>query len=576
VAHFEQTVSEEDSYLSPVSQGLLQEYADDIRSQDASRWVGAAMRLEKELDADFKFNLAAFRQSVLTNVRELQPLHWTRLLRPSVASLLSVRDDGYQLVKARSAFESAVQRMVEESQTLPELLTKYERRLGHLPLHPELSAGAVVGRWLVGHPDEISWPRLCEWEQEAPLMPWRLHAIQIVLANPSLLTEDEHELFWDKLVALLQPDREGKAPSPLVTALALEADLARHYFQYLESRTVGMDVDRLATVAWWAASTVTNVVAEHAARAADPTAFLEQIRQGSLGPELEKSCSTWQMIHPCSGGSTIRFATMFVRQPRILGLMLAFEDRIDKLLIKALSLEHRKIVTAEFVEYLLGCFPLGSKAAEQAIWAFDSPFLTTFKQWVGIALDKRALAEHQEPIALAKALDDADQRHNALKDLSVIDDPARTHVAHLFHVLACTSDADADRLWRLAVDKDWREGCFQRLGPAALQALFSGMIELRYRVKDARDAEISHWFAEGVEASEQDAGRRSLFFGLTIVASAITGTVSAIRRLVGGPPKGVLVKDISYWQTEAEVMLPLAPPVLAARLRDILSSLRGI
>lgn len=575
LAHFEQTVGKDVSYFSPLSESLLREYADDIRNEDASRWVGAAMRLEKELDADFKFNLAAFRQGILTNVHELSKAHWSRLLRPSVASLLSVSDDGYELLKSREAFESAVGQMVEESETLSLLLTRYVRRFGHLLLHQNLSIGAVVQRWFRDHPNESLLPALRTWKRETADVVSPVHVCEIFLLNQDVLSELEQRQLWDELVAMLERQPEGGTLTATVAALALEADLARHYFQYLEARTVSMNVDRLATVAWWAAHTVANVVAEGAARAADPAAFLERIRDKSLRPELEASNFAWQMIHPSSGDSSVRFATMFVRQPRILHILIVTGNCIQQLPMKTLSAEHRSTITEAFGGYLMGCFPLEQKPSEQAVWAFDCSLLLSFKQWAANVLDPVALGKQQALIALCEVLADVDQRRDALKGLPDAGDPVQTFVAHVFRVLACASGVGAEQLWALAVDKDWREGCFRGFGQEALEALFFGIMELRRRREEVRDIDISHWFADAVQASGEDKERRSWFFGLMITASAVTGTVSAIRRIVAGATEPDLAEDIASWRRHADGMLPSAPPLLAMRLRDILSSLRA-
>ncbi len=249
--------------------------------------------------------------------------------------------------------------------------------------------------------------------------------------------------------------------------------------------------------------------------------------------------------------------------------------RVNELPTRVLNAEQRTAITEAFAGYLLGCFPLGQDTPEQATWAFDCPLLPTFKQWMAVALDDATRAEHQGLITLGDGLANSEQRCDALKGLSTVEEPVQTLLAHLFHVLAHTSAADAEYLWDLVKDAEWRSTCFETLGHEAIQGVFSGIMELWGRRTDAKDADVSHWFADGAERSTQDANRRSMFFGLTIVASAVTGTVSAVRRLRSGPAGGVLPKDVSDWASRAEAMLSTAPPLLAARLRDILSSLRN-
>lgn len=575
LTHFESATGEADSFLSPFSQNLLREYGDDLRSEDTDRWLAAAMRLEQELDTDFTFSLAAFRQGVLIGLREIQDAHWAHVLRPSVASLLSVHDDGYGLIKSRDGFLSTVRRMVEESATLDELLTRYEGQLGHLPLCPDLSIGAAAHLWLKDQPCDVRWETLREWEQQAPLSLRRLLICQIALLNPSVVAEDERDQFWDDFTALVNAQREDDASSQFGPVLALEADLARHYFQYLESRTVGMDVELLATVAWWAANAVSIVLVEYASHAKDPLATIRRIRDDALQRALDVSSAAWQMSHPYSGRASIRYATLFDKQPRILGLLLAMEGRLGQLPIEALRPEQRETITEGLVTRQIMCFPVRAETSEKAVWAFDRPFAPVFTEWTTVVLDEAAAAKHEGLLALSDTLTDFDALRQSLTDLSHADANAQAFIAHLFCVLANGPDCDAEQLWEFAVNAAWPRDCLCRLDEGALPALFTGIMDLQQRVGGGKDVEVSHWFADAAEAPGLGAERQSVLFGMTVVASAITGTVSAIRRLVQKPVGGDLADNISHWQSQVEAMLPIVPPELAARLRDILSSLRS-
>lgn len=233
LTHFERELNSRSPYLSPLSQHLLTEYADDVRSDSIDRWLRAAMRLESEFDSDFKLNLAGFRTGIQIGNCEVQQHHWSRLCKPSVASILSIDDDGWCLIKPKDSRARAIEEVVNASKSLSQLLCEHDRLLGHLPLHASLDVGTVACQWLKRRENSGTWADLNRWAQSSPHPVRKVQACLVAIANPSLIPPEECETFWRTIVALSTPESAGDQERLDAEILEFEADLARFYFAIL-------------------------------------------------------------------------------------------------------------------------------------------------------------------------------------------------------------------------------------------------------------------------------------------------------------------------------------------------------
>ena len=359
LAHLER----EPSALTPLSQRVIAEYAEDIRATNIDQWLPAAMRAERVIDLDFKLNLAGFRIGAQLRNRETQQHYWSRLMRPSLESLLSVNDDGYRLIKPVDAASNAIATSLDSAATVKEALSRYDEAIGHLPLHASLDIGTAMKLWLRRRDVPDLWDALREWGTSSA-HPIRMFQASIVaVANQALLPPAAHEWLWSTVRGLVAPRGNDASDELNAAILQLDADLARYYFRHIELRVPGFDVDRVATVSWWASRLVSGVIADQAKAESEPIELVRRVSEQALRPMLQRSELEWHAGHPQSGHASIRFGTLFCRQPRELALLIRLHGVIDALASEDLNGEDAEAITGAFVGHQIGCFPIENGGA---------------------------------------------------------------------------------------------------------------------------------------------------------------------------------------------------------------------
>lgn len=556
--------------LTPISRQVLAEYAEDIRSADIDRWLTAAMRTERVLTSDFNLNLAGFHIAGDLNDQQLQQHYWVHVTQGCLDSLLSMNSDGYRLVKPSGQRQRAIEALVEGKDSAFQALCAYDNSLGHLPLHAECDIGTAMKLWRHGRPVPNLLDVLREWCNSSAHPVRVVQAAIVGVANQDELTPAGRVWLRDTLVGLVSPC-DGSSPETLgKSILELEADVARYYFRVIEMRVPGLDVDRIATLSWWAARKIADVIATQVARTKDPIDCVLSIHKSAIQPMAQQSEFEWHASHPRSGSSSIRYGTLFCLQPRILGLLIRLSGAAE-MLGQDIGRDKADRIAQAFVRHHIRCFPIETSTLDNAVWAFDASLGPAFLEWAESMCDGPDRERLVRLAEAAAAAADTGQLVAEMKSLSRAPDITRMFFAHLFQVGAyCRSDA-AGPLWQLAMDVEWRKETFEQLSVECLQPLFDGIMELARRVDDDRVLELPHIFAEQYEKHEADSERRSLLFAMTVLASAAVGRVSAIRRIV--TRTGRDRESISYWREQIRDMLPVSPPTLQGRLRDVLSSL---
>ena len=571
----ETTIATPGGFLCPLSANLLQEYATDIRSDDPSRWVGASMRLDGELSRDFKLNLAGFRQVLATRFDAGIQDRWKQLQTPSIAGLLSIADDHYQLLKSQKASSDFFQELLDNSKTLDDLLTGFEAALGHLPLHPNMNIGAIVRRWRALHSNHGTLQDLHAWTRTAHKATRYVHACNVLIMNPEMLDTTDGSRFWCEFASLLAGIPVHDALHTTRAILAIEADLARFYLQHLEGHTISMDVDRLATVSWWAAHQLSEIIAEDALTKTNPDSYLSDLDKKTLPDILGDAHNIWLMTQSPVSDSRIRYATLYAEQPRLLGLLISIHQQGKSLPFNALSDEHRNTITEVFDRALIMCFPLETEDAPQETWAFDQPLLPAYKTWTQNALDDDALAERKRLVEVSNSLTTRQQRLDALRQLPNPKQKVHTFLVHLFHLLAVTSDADAQGLCQLAEDAQWCDAVLRSLESPELDIWFKGMLEVCRRADTVLPERLVSCLAGVAHNSSETRERRAACFELSIITAAALGRPTALRGLTTPSAQRDFADVIQRWQDYIPRIIPNAPPLLGARLRDVLSSLRS-
>ena len=307
--------SEPDPWLSPSSLAALREYSDAVKNQESKVWVPAACRLHELLEGDFLLQLAGFRQLSHTKLDEARASAWARILKPSVSSLLSITNDGYEVIRRPDAAKRILESLIDQADSLPTLVESYCGTFGHLPLRGEFSLGEALKAYLCQKgADNSVWESIwgLEKAKEDPLTTY--HICHAFITQPDLIPPNHAAEVWEAVVSLISLVVPNTKENQEGAEWDLRACLSRYYMRYLELHGPSLDPVRLLTVSWWAADRVVRCLVGHEADRGT-NSHIHQWIEKTIAPVIHRMELIDFFAGPAGLPSMGRLFTLHLRYP---------------------------------------------------------------------------------------------------------------------------------------------------------------------------------------------------------------------------------------------------------------------
>ncbi len=533
---------------------------------DGDEWKAIGLALHDAIKGDFLLNLAGVRQCLAVTFN----LGFREFIRavfaPTEESARSLFGAVTPLPKQDECLEF-LSGLQSEAQGLESLLQGYFERLGHLPLDGELSAGALVSRFLDGGGESLDiWGEVWRWADEGRSPLAQYHACQVFVYLPDQVPPTKFGELLTRLRWVLAPLGDGDSAHRRPQAWHLRHALARHYSKHLMCLFPGTSSEGVTALAWWVSERVATAFGHE-------EEVLRQVREKNLSEVSRIANVTWELMHPVLEPSLLRFATHDSGAMWGLALLAQLSDPMyfadndtapDDVqeVIRDAALDHFVSMSAiaegsSVLPYTLA-LPLRDvieSAVEASTEEDYSKKLQVFLEAVGRMEAVESALEMLKEIARGEEMHD-----------NFVVSGIRAHAYGAAPELA-------GGLWTLLSSSEWRARVLAGTSIECLALLFDALVEVQVRERGDWDIHFPHFLAMAAEAHADDDERRDSLFALTVFSSLSSGTKSAIRRVLTGPQRHKFAEDVHHWREQLRAVRGFSE-WMDARLRDVLASLR--
>jgi hypothetical protein len=551
--------------IAPAAKALLARTCELVRSDDAAIWRPAAVKLHDALADDFFLTLAGFVQSKTIGYQDGANTFVTTLLRPSLRMIDSLPLEVLVPGMERDKVLRLVEQCRDVSGDIDEACGEYFARLGHLPLEHELGMGRVVERWADSLTGGQVWDRIWGWADRTGSPLARYHACLFFVEHPELVCGDRRESLRHEVLAVIRGAHGGREDSAWWTGWRVRCDLARHYAQYLECQTPGLESERVANLAWWLAERVGSKfgrVPEH----------LSRVHTHVILPTQSLSNQAWELLRPALQPSGLRFATIHIPSCWSLSLLCEIGQFPGGIVPRELLRDYEAEIRRTLLTGMLGFFPPPREAEEPVTYAFDRGFGRTAEAW---AQDQ---SEDEEEIlrtvlAMYCASTAPERIRRCLDTISNASPQEQFLTCQFLRVLAYIGKLPDDLLWELVTREDGLLKVLESIDSVALDVLFDALVEHQQQHGGRWAQLLPNLFASAVLRPTGDLERRRLLLAYCLISSLAGGTVEAVARVLHAEDRMAFERDISYWRARCNGMFAILPAWGQARLRPVLALL---
>ncbi|MFB3894558.1 MAG: hypothetical protein ACE15C_21355 [Phycisphaerae bacterium] len=560
---------------SPSAISLLSESSEALKGQSSAAWVPAGALVTDALEKDFVLHRAGIGQCRQVGFVDGQKRCWPAVIAPGIASLLSIDDDSYALLVDPDRAEPELRKLVENSASISELISGFERLLGHLPLAKPLDLATQLARYMALHGGANNvWDPLRNWACDT-LRPWRrYHACQALLRMPSVIPSREAAWFWDSVCEILAFSYLRGGESLCGQAWLLHADLCRHYLRYLELYSPPMDPNRIVAVAWWAARDVAEMLLGGWRAVPAAMAEIRKLR-GSLEQDCLVTSTAWQWLRPMLISGPGRETTLFQPSPWSTCILSELGDVIDGM-PSSPTKEHCRCIW-EACDACMVCSTVAAPSERGPIpWLWDRPLVDAVRKIVSKLPADLLPDGAAESTALFQKCTMPQAGSELLDSLPKTAAVASQSVASRLAALCRSSSEAADRLIEKLRDSAWRQACWSGLSEEALSYLGEAILDAQRRTIGNATNHLPHFLLEAAVANASIASRSALLVQLLVMASVAGSTVAALKLLLRRPEFPALRNTLLAVRAHLLDFRCHAPPVIRARLGHVLSVLSSI
>ncbi|MCP4679934.1 MAG: hypothetical protein GY854_31470 [Deltaproteobacteria bacterium] len=570
IAHFERLHEAERRRVAPKSAQLLRALSEDIASDDADRWRPAGLRVFDRLQDDFLVHLAGLAQAVEIGADELYSHYLPKVMRPTLAALDSVTPPVWSTAEQGDEISRTLHEQLGSAKTVEEAASKYYLLCGHLPLAGELAFDSFIERWEKQNgPNKRIWERLWCWadKQRSPLP--RYHVSQLFISRASHRSESKRQQLWQEvgnIVGVSLPEEKRHHSS-----WELRCDLARHYARHLLSLSPGLEGDRIAAFALWAAEQVASLFPEDSF---DISSLRRDL--ASLMSESEEAFFVARTRVP---PSELLYATLWTRSIWELSVLCQLGPNLRKLRPDMMSDQQREAISTALGGYIVGGLPVFKQdedvPPESTEYSFSTSELNTVVVWLPY-VDNEQTAHTLASLAKAKVTwSQDDDLRSALERLAEGNEWEQSIVCHILRGRAAYERVDSQVILEHLGCDEWRTAVFQRCPLAPLEATLEALEDLAIRQEGELQECLPHYVA--LECGlVTDRERQQLLFAYTLIMSINFETLSGLRRLVKPPLREEYSEDVLFWRLRLKGMQRVTSPWVSARIRAAMSVLPDI
>ncbi|REJ87566.1 MAG: hypothetical protein DWQ34_24785 [Planctomycetota bacterium] len=556
-------------WLSPKSQETVTRMRTDLSSEQFDRWFPAACALQDCLDSDIRLHLAALRQCITAKLEDGIQEHWNRILRPDLTHLSSVHGAGLSMSESRTDILNQI-----DQKSLKGTLDAYERRFGHLPLAPPLAMGTVVAQWYADSKcTDSPWEEVWQWVDQCHTPFRAYHACHVFAEHPELIPTDQHGRFWSRFDDALALCRSTVEPNTSVLISRIRDRLTQHFLQHLELHSPERSDDHFLCLSFWLATEVAHLILDETVVRDPPGKFIIQLHD-QVEKLAHSSNLLWMISRPSGSLSTARHMLLRSTTPWSIALVQALASNPSNLHFDECPPTLQNLIADMLSAAHLRFDAVATFNLAEILWAHDVPsgqvansiaeHLTSEQSRSKLQELLRATAQLRSPASLATMLE-------TLHTRPTLD---QRFIADVVRSMSYTSDIPADSIQQLLRDRDWWLDCIRRVDFDAFSELCDCFGQTQVRERPQWDYILPLRCAEAVSHGQMDEDHRRSVLQMGILSAATGESMGVIRRVAVEESNASFVRgELAKWRSQLAPIVRWAPPLVATKLRDLISSL---
>lgn len=553
---------------------IINSAAEDIRSDEVSRWVPAVTKILEPLREDYILNMAGFIQSQQSHYDDGYMKCWPQLIQPTTESLLTIDRDGWTLLPLGVKAENKLSVLCAVSTSVSELLEKYDELATHMTLASPLDLGTQLKELVesANVKDDV-WRCTLTWLMDSR-RPWRqYHACQALLKNIKQIPENNQEEFWHHIVRITELTCSDQMESDEAQIWRIEAELAANYLRSVELGGYGLEPNRAITTAWWASKSLLQQL-------------VQLINTNEIAPQIRKwreesifratllTRDAWAWISPTLYSSP-RFATLFETSPRSVALLVALGDAVENINIQLIPSDIRERLRNCYCSALL-LADTTQNTSEPHLWMWDCSLLGAAKKYLSSLPQDEQTEDAIKAIAFVEKLYNSESLKNALEELPNMSEMDAIFVCLRVRMYCCGQSDASEIMSSFLYKSDWRNACASKLSLFSWEILSQALLFLQARPGKKWETELPFIFLRLAETESVDPEKTKLFLITLTMSSLVGNTSGAIKALAKSESINKLRPCLLIVREFLETLRADSRPDIGVRMQSVLTVLDGI
>ena len=569
LAHLERIIADGSLKVTPRTREVFDKVRPKLVSDIPHEWRPAAIATVDAFNDDILVSLQGVSQCLQYKpvLQDSLTNYGPRVLYPTVSSLESIVFDVAHPDAQHSRMAEVVAAAAAEATSLADACARYYARLGHLPLAPLYSLGAVVTRWKTANPACDAWAEVWAWANSSCGPIARYHACAVFVMHPELIPDGKLAELWREILVVAANSDKGDSENIEREPWAFRRDLARHFVYHLEAFLPDHDGTSIACISWWLAEKVATLFPDNPQSA-------QFYRKKWVEPASDRSALVWLDASSHISQSFLRYVTITISSPWATALLALMGTNLEKLAPQKQSPETQASFHAALLKSLVESLPFAFEQVEDPTYAQEYPLEVTALKWAFHQPEDQQKALEQLA-ATNRTLNSPEGLCEALRKLGERALADQYAVAFVLKIKAITAPKFAPAVWDVVQSTAWRQQVLCSVDESLLGLLVeaSSLFMVDNRAKWA--PLLPHYLAELCEKAENE-DRRRHFFLYVVHTSLAADTVSAVRRLLRGDHKAKFVPFVEEYRERVNAMWPYYPAWVQGRLRGLLANLHVI
>ena len=542
--------------LTPKTRSVLNEVQGALAEAMVKAWGPPSIRAYDAVKDDILSSIAGLRQSLALQFDDGIDDYLKRTLRPTVSSLDSIDLGFWKFDADVTEVQEFVDQLVHDSANAAEALAGYCEKLGHAPLGPALSAGALARAWIRERGATGWWDGVWQWAKRnrSPLATY--HACVAGLTCLGDVPPAAHADLVKEAAGITDVRAPEDSSFPVVEAMSIRRILARHYIHHLECCLPGADSDRIALMSSWLTERVSGVFEA-------TSVAMRRVRTSTLEPQAAISEQIWKLAHPSVSPSRVRYATLRLGSMWSFSLLRYLLPALESIDPAMLSEEMRTAIDTA-VQDAFRVPWVGTGRAADTGYAFEMDPVSFVSPWLRVTARLEVAKADSVPDALSRLVA-ADDLVAAMRGLPSSSEIEQVLVSHMFMARSYEGTAPDEAIWDLITTNGWLERMLIEASEPCVHLLFEGLREITLR-RGERWAWTVPQIAASAYEKATNAQRQETLFAMVVLSSIATGTVAGLQRILGLPRPHEA--EVKFWRDRIEEVRKLASPWAAARLRS--------